>query len=321
MQWFLAENRDNLLSKGILFSRVGLEFADEAQERHLGFRFAMEPPERPPTGLMTRVGLGSQNARAAYAREYVAAFDAELETAREAGVDTCIISDESLFVFAQLRTLRNLEAFAAPRFDRVDVLCFIREPSRFLSASYSQHVKTGATESFAAFLNHRLRRPLYRDRLELWRQVFGGEHVTLKVLKGDVIDGLSTYLNRDLGHRSAQLSNNRSLSLPALRTLRGINRLCAETGRDRPRWVREVFERTGTRRPWRCDEPTTQMIRASCWPEIERLMQDYDLSPTDRSDMGSWRPGFIAPTVPTPGIDRQTKSILWRLMKVALTSK
>lgn len=305
LQRFLAMREADLAARGVHYLDAGRGVGGKVQERQIGFRFAFEPPGRAATGMMAQVGLDSEVARAAYARDFIRDCDAELAAVGAAGAGICVISDEALFSFPRAATLEGLKAFVDARFAQVDILCFLKEPAAYLSGGYSQSIKMGGTEGFAAYLTRRLDSGIFLRPLDRWKAAFGRDRITLKVLEGDVVAQFAAFLDRDLGwdpEKTGPARTNPSLSPTGLRLLREVNRICADEGRSRPGRLRAGFEKSATGAPWRCDPGTAAAIRARAWPELAGLLEGYDLSEGDRARLRGWAPG-PAPASGAPDID------------------
>lgn len=93
-----------------------------------------------------------------------------------------IISSESLYHFNEA-ALRRIKDYFSQSFERIRIVGYVRPPVSFMCSSFVQLVKNHGLSS----LDAKQLWPMYRRKLEKFDQVFGREHVTLRLFRPDVL--------------------------------------------------------------------------------------------------------------------------------------
>jgi hypothetical protein len=145
LQDYLGANRDELLKHRIWYPRIGRSnnaHHDLAEAIKLGGTFA----------------------------DFGIDLDVLKETSAPGGVETVLISSEN---FNTLRDLSRVATLFPP--DRTKVVVYLREHVSYLASWYQQDVQAARARITCSFDEYvRLQGYSFLDRLNLWREIYGG---------------------------------------------------------------------------------------------------------------------------------------------------
>lgn len=136
--------------------------------------------------------------------------------------DVFLISGERISI-ASAETLTRFREFIMPLCDSLRVIGYVRPPHGLMQSHFQQHLKGGLSGTYYSFEPEKLYHN-YRRRFEKFDEVFGKDHVTLKVFDrscltdGDIVADFFTEIGLDV----PQMDNteaNTSMSLETVSLL------------------------------------------------------------------------------------------------------
>jgi hypothetical protein len=223
IQSFMAENRVVLRHEGFLYplapgevNHVGLTILATDNRNHL------------PKRLLRTVGLAEATDVSGYLKQMLLDLKDE---AQKSGCHTLVLSNEHLSSHIRARKsitkVRNTLLGIA---DAIEVIVYLRRQDEAVLSEYSTKVKTGHTERFALAPGH-LIKYCYADLLDRWSEVFGREHISVRLFDRDAFEGsdlITDFLHFIHCPSSASFSRvpprNISLDVVCLEYLRRLNR-------------------------------------------------------------------------------------------------
>lgn len=176
VQRFAAGNRARLAD-------LGFHYPDLSHNHSRWLAGLVSPePVKLDGAVRRRLGSGGRSTGDYERSDLLSVVEAALEPG---GAGTTILSGEALFRFEPDRAAA-LAAFLAPRFDRVRVLCWLREPCSLATSRAQQNVRSGRMDLAAltaprAIHSGRSRLVAdYRRGLETWIRLYGREAVDIR---------------------------------------------------------------------------------------------------------------------------------------------
>lgn len=136
--------------------------------------------------------IRDQAGRDAFKAQFHAAFTAELD-ALDPTVHTVIASSEHLHSRVVTEAaVRRVADLVQPFFDRIQIICYLREQAATCSSHYSTEIKFGITTPFRDFMANCHPGNIYYNHLDMlanWRAVFGTEALCVRVFDKRRLDG------------------------------------------------------------------------------------------------------------------------------------
>jgi hypothetical protein len=262
IQGALFANREFLKTRGIHY--LGIE------ENHSAPIYTAFSDNPEAYYLNVQAGLGHRDAVERRREEILRVVGEEIDSSKE---PTFVISGEDI-AFLGPSGADRLRAFLAPRFERIQVVVYVRHPFGFASSAAQQRIKGGRSLDQ---LRAKLPVPDYRRQIEPFSFCFGRPNVLvreydLQKLGNDVVQDFLKILSKaDLTlPASGADQSNRSLSRAAVAVLDAVNRKYGGPRRDMnklPRAKRlHVFAGTLTGEPFRFDphrlKPYAEEVKA-----------------------------------------------------------
>jgi hypothetical protein len=187
-------------------------------------------------------GISTEADKKKFKRRFFKEFENEIRSV-PSNVHTIIISSEHFH--SRLRTepeLDNVYNLLSPFFDEIKIVCYLREQVSTCTSYYSTHMKSGGTDSFAAFLQRCQPANYYFNyfvMLANWERCFGIASMDVSLfsqerfLNGDLLDDFTAKLNPALVgtlNKSIQVENE-SLNPVGQALARAINILFPVTSK------------------------------------------------------------------------------------------
>lgn len=144
----------------------------------------------------------------------------ELDASIAATNSRMVISGEGLSVRLGPREIANLVAHFRERFDKLEVICYIRDFPSYSLSSFQQSVRTGAGEFYVP-------RPNFQRRFEAWCDTLEEGELTFVKYTGETVEDFFTRYGLQ-APQTEQEKANTSLSGPAMALLFAYNRAVGE---------------------------------------------------------------------------------------------
>ena len=183
------------------------------------------------SSLRAKAGQQENERDMAFSQRITAAFEREVEQARQQGMQRMLISSEHLS--SRLRSSDEIHAMAdwLARFGRVSkVLVYLRRQDQFLVSSYSTDLKSGRDRPFnipgPKWARHRYD---YQHLLTLWAEVFGYPALVVRpfersrFVNQDLIDDFACYAGLQHGQPLREDDKNPSLDPKSMAVLLRYN--------------------------------------------------------------------------------------------------
>lgn len=283
LQRSFHENSDALIKHGILYPKVGRKFGKVTFDRSIGLRFAAEPIDQNPNGLMSRAGLSRSVDRAAYANSFQGALQDEIKNTGE--IKTVVMSDEALFKFSSAKMILELSSIVNDLFTEIVVVSFVRPPSDYIASTYSQAVKMGAKKPWHEYLNDQIAKAahegIFAERLSMWKTHMECDEFVVRVLQSDILPQFKDVSDIHYIPEPAKTGRNSALSPIGIHVLRRINELVG-TAQDRPKQIRRVFENYATGSKWKPNLEDLQRIDSAFEEEMKSLCELFKMPQMDQ---------------------------------------
>ncbi|MEZ5503753.1 MAG: hypothetical protein R3E50_14235 [Halioglobus sp.] len=179
-------------------------------------------------------GIRTPEAKQDFKKHFLQTFESEIKSASP-NTHTFIMSSEHFH--SRIRTpeeMDNVYRFLSTYFDEFKIICYLREQVSTCTSYYSTHLKSGGTDSFAAFLRRCKPGNYYFNYYELlanWERCFGLEALDValfspdRFLHNDLLDDFTARIDPALLgtlNKSIQ-SENESLKPAGQALARAVN--------------------------------------------------------------------------------------------------
>lgn len=289
LQKSLSESYAPLRDRGVLYPEAGRRFGKSLHDRHIGLRFACQPLDRDPNGMMTQVGLASRPSREKYKVSFWG--DLKKEIGKAGDIETVILSDEALSVFTNQPMVAAATSELSRMFSTLSIVAFFRRPSDYLASAYSQSIKMGKPGRWEAFFEKNIakaeKKGIFEGRLINWRNFSEHDRFLVGASRGDIVEQFASVIGMTFVPKATQSRVNSALSPVGLRVLRRINELCGDAS-ERPEGLRKSFERFATGAKWTPPPEDVDRINEVFEPEIRRIAKTFDVAPDDRHAIDGW---------------------------------
>ena len=282
IQTFLFENREALEKAGYGY----IYTKGRVDQRDLAVAFM----KRSKSDAYTKTHMiEGEEVRSAFCERVKQQLAGEVESLRNMGIHTCIISSEHLNSrIKDDNQLQALGSYLQSMFDEVRVIAYVRDQRKKLPSQFCTNIKTGATLSFSQAFDKYLsgERDFYDKSFQRWENVFGREALRLQLFErkcfygGDLIQDFLNLSGIELGQKDLKqlkAAANISLSKIACEILRIVNFLLPRNSLRsvavRERLIKRLSHLPG--RPWSLSSEQSEMIKKKYQDSNEELRKKY----------------------------------------------
>lgn len=282
LQTFLFENRKPLKKAGYGY----IHTEGRVDHRHIAVAFMRHSRSDEYTKTHKIDGKEVRHAFCARVKKQLAG---EVESLRNKGMHTCIISSEHLNLrLNDVAEIQGLGYYLQNLFDDVRVVAYVRDQRKIFPSRYSTRIKTGGTLTFREAFNEYLRskRYFYDVSFLRWENVFGREALRLQIFdrkyfyRGDLIQDflkisgielernnlthLKSYANTSLGKNACEILRFVNFLLPK-NSLRSIA--------VREHLIKKLIHLPG--KPWSLSSEQSELIRKKYQESNEEFRKKY----------------------------------------------